>query len=140
MEAELHRLHVFLASFASEADAVAFTEKQWEPEPGEEASDEEYATWEDRNPSWLMRTELGFTYLDSDFVETIWGDGEGRSGVNWRYLASLLDPDDVAECRGAALSGSNTLIIVHERALGGFDFTFRSTPTMIYCGGFRRHG
>lgn len=84
-----------------------------------------------------MRAELGFTYLDGDFVETIWGiDGNGP-GINWHYLASLLDPDDVAKCKDAAPPGSNTLIIIRAQALGGFDFTFRSTPTMTYCGCFR---
>ena len=116
---------------------MAFSQKQWEPEPGEDASDEEYAAWEDRNPSWPMRAEQGFTYLDGDFVETLWRDGEAGQGVNWPYLASLLDADDLARCRHAAGPGSNTLIIIHERALGGFDFTFRSTPAMIYCGCFR---
>jgi hypothetical protein len=140
MAAEDRGFHVFLATFASEAEAVAFSEKQWEPEPGEDASDEEYKAWEDRNPSWPMRAELGFTYLDGDFVETIWrADGES-SGVNWHYLASLLAPDDVAKCRGQAPHGSNTLIIIHTGALGGFDFAFRSTPTMTYCGCFRGRG
>ncbi|NKC52198.1 hypothetical protein HED63_25935 [Ochrobactrum cytisi] len=54
---------------------------------------------EDRNPSWPMRAEQGFTYLDGDFVETIWGTGPTGSEANWGYLASLLDPDDVGRCK-----------------------------------------
>ncbi len=43
MEVEDGHLHIFLAAFPSEADALVFSQKQWEPEPGEDASDEEYA-------------------------------------------------------------------------------------------------
>ncbi|WP_152979937.1 hypothetical protein [Mesorhizobium sp. 1M-11] len=137
----MHRFHIFVATFASEVDAASFTEKQWEPEPGDEASDEEYAAWEGRNPSWPMRAEQGFTYLDGDFVETIWGDGDtGGSDVNWRYLASLVDSDDAARCRDVAPPGSNTLVIIHQQALGGFDISFRSTSTMTYCGCFQARG
>jgi hypothetical protein len=138
MEAEGGHLHFFLAAFPSEADALAFSQKQWEPEPGEDASDEEYAAWEDRNPSWPMRAEQGFTYLDGDFVETMWGTGTTGSEVNWGYLASLLNPDDVGRCQDLAPAGSNTLIVIDGRALGGFDFTFRTTATMTYCGRYRR--
>lgn len=138
MEAEDGHLHIFHAAFASEADAVAFSQKQWEPEPGDEASDGEYAAWEARNPTWPMRAEQGFTYLDGDFVETIWGTGATGAEVNRGYLASLLDPDDAGRCRDLAPAGSNTLIVIDERALGGFDFTFRSTSTMTYCGRYRR--
>lgn len=136
MEAEGGHLHIFLAAFPSEADAVAFSQKQWEPEPGDETSDEEYAAWEARNPSWPMRAEQGFTYLDGDFVETIWGIETAE--VNWGYLGSLLDPDDVGRCQDLAPAGSNTLIVIDERALGGFGFTFRTTASMTYCGRYRR--
>ncbi|MGH6862489.1 MAG: hypothetical protein ACRECY_19775, partial [Phyllobacterium sp.] len=88
--------------------------------------------------SWPMRAEQGFTYLDGDFVETVWGDGETGTGVNWQYLDSLLDPDDVGRCQDLAPAGSNTLIVIDERALGGFDFEFRTTPKMTYCGRYRR--
>lgn len=138
MATEDGHLHIFLAAFGSQADAVAFSQKQWEPEPSEETSDEEYAAWEARNPSWPMRAEQGFTYLDEDFVETIWGTETAGSAVNWSYLASLLEPDDVGRCQDLAPVGSSTLIVIDERALGGFDFMFRSTPSMTYCGRYRR--
>uniref|UniRef100_A0A9E8A401 Uncharacterized protein n=1 Tax=Bosea sp. NBC_00436 TaxID=2969620 RepID=A0A9E8A401_9HYPH len=131
-------LHMFLAALPSQAEAVAFSQKQREPEPGEEISDEEFAGWEARNPSWPMRADQGFTYLDEDFVETIGGrDNRIRSELGL-YLVLLLDPDDVGRCQDLAPQGSNTPIMIDERALGGFELMFRSTPTLTYCDRYRR--
>ncbi|OPA91686.1 hypothetical protein BFW87_18840 [Pseudomonas fluorescens] len=60
--------HLFGANFATEAEAQEFVFEQWEPEPTESASEAEYVSWEDRNPTWKLAEELGF-YMDSDFVE-----------------------------------------------------------------------
>jgi hypothetical protein len=76
-------LHVFAGAFASRDDACMYTEVQWEPEPDSSVSDEDYRAWEDRNPSWRMKADLGDPYLDSDFIETI--DGPDR----FDYLATL---------------------------------------------------
>lgn len=60
--------HLFGANFATESEAQKFVFEQWEPEPPESASEAEYVSWEDRNPTWRLAEELGF-YMDSDFVE-----------------------------------------------------------------------
>ena len=62
--------HLFGANFATEAEAKKFVCEQWEPEPPESASEAEYVSWEERNPTWRLAEELGF-YMDSDFVELI---------------------------------------------------------------------
>lgn len=61
-------VHLFGANFATEAEAQKFVFEQWEPEPPESASEADYVSWEDRNPSWRLAEDLGF-YMDSDFVE-----------------------------------------------------------------------
>lgn len=60
--------HLFGANFATEFEAQKFVFEQWEPEPPESASEAEYVSWEDRNPTWRLAEDLGF-YMDSDFVE-----------------------------------------------------------------------
>ncbi|WHT78156.1 hypothetical protein [Pseudomonas rhodesiae] len=70
MQAGCWPFHLFGANFATEAEAQKFVFEQWEAEPPESASEAEYISWEDRNPTWRLAEELGF-YMDSDFVELI---------------------------------------------------------------------
>jgi hypothetical protein len=63
-----YSFYLFAGTFKNEAEAQEFTFEQWEPEPSPEASDSVYEAWEDRNPTWRLKQELGF-YMDSDFVE-----------------------------------------------------------------------
>src|SRR5690348_10308557 len=108
-------VHVFVGSFANREEACAYTEPQWEPEPDESVSDEEYSAWEERNPIWQMRSELGHPYLDSDFIETI--DGSDR----YEYLARLLtDSDGIDRIRKIAGGEDNILVLIFAEALGGF--------------------
>jgi len=67
-------IHILSGKFASEAHALRYTQEQWEAEPSEGVSDEEYSLWEDRNPSWRLFVELGASHMDSSFVETVYGD------------------------------------------------------------------
>ncbi|MEO6675875.1 MAG: hypothetical protein ABIO21_00745 [Pseudomonas sp.] len=60
--------HLFGANFATETEAHQFVFEQWAPEPPESASEAEYLSWENRNPTWRLAEDLGF-YMDSDFVE-----------------------------------------------------------------------
>lgn len=71
-------MHVFSDYFQNRESACSYTEAQWESEPGANASDEEYAAWEERNPVWPLKDELG-VYLDSDFIETIFGGGRYKN-------------------------------------------------------------
>ncbi|TWU05793.1 hypothetical protein [Stieleria varia] len=123
-------LHVFAGTFLSRNEACLYTEPQWEPEPSDTVSDDEYAAWENRNPSWGFCDDLGDVYLDSDFIETI--DGDER----YSYLASyLVNGSDLGRVR-AANPDANTLLLVFPDAFGGFDSSLRSTPKLTYCGGF----
>src|SRR5215470_17933603 len=66
-------VHVFSGTFGSREKACQYSEQQWErPAPDDSWSEEDYAAWEERNPTWLLRRDLG-TRLDPDFVETIFG-------------------------------------------------------------------
>jgi hypothetical protein len=125
------QLHVFAGSFASREDACLYTEAQWEPEPDDSVSDEEYTAWEDRNPTWCFQDGLGDdVYLDSDFIETI--DGDNR----YEYLAGyLVNSGDLDAVRLAA-GDANILLLVFPDALGGFDAQLKSTSKLTYCGAF----
>jgi hypothetical protein len=78
-----------------------------------------------------MCSDLGGPYLDSDFIETI--DGDGR----YRYLGGLLS-DQSAVDRIRALGGrdANTLVLIFSAALGGFPAEMKSTSRLTYCGEF----
>jgi hypothetical protein len=68
MQDHYYPFHLFGAVFASATEAQQYVFEQWEPEPPEDATDAEYAAWEERNPTWRLAEELEF-YIDSDFVE-----------------------------------------------------------------------
>jgi hypothetical protein len=123
-------VHVFTGRFTNRDAARRYTEAQWEPEPGESASDEEYVAWENRNPVWPMKIDLG-VYLDGDFIETI--DGDRR----YDYLKEmLLDGQAINRIKATAGSGSNILVLIFDEALGGFKSEVKSTPSLTYCGQF----
>lgn len=124
-------VHVFAGSFGSRENACSYTEAMWEPEPDESVSDEEYQAWEDRNPRFPLRADLG-VYLDSAFIETIHGDHR------YRYLQGLLaDQADAESIIQAAGPTSDTLVLIFHDALGGFGSTLKSTPQLVYCGEYR---
>jgi len=138
MQTRSRRLYVFIASFGTEAEALAYCQPHWEQEPDEKASDEDYQAWEDHNPSWPMKRELGDAYLDEDFIETIWAGDDGRASPDWKYLSVRLEAVDVEACKALAPSDGSTLILIDELALGGFDFELSSTSAMTYCGAYRQ--
>jgi hypothetical protein len=126
------RVHVFVGGFAGPEEACAYTEAQWEAEPGDEVSDEEYAAWEDRNPVWPLRYDLG-CYLDSDFLETIVSDDR------YTYLGNmLLDKSDLERIVQVADDRDNSLVLVFQQALGEFDCKMKSTSCLKYCGEYAR--
>jgi hypothetical protein len=123
-------VHVFTGEFETHESACAYTQEQWEDEPEADATDEEYAAWEERNPTWLMKDDLG-VYLDSDFIETIFGDGR------YEYLGEMLaEPDTLQTIRSIAREQCNTLVLIFSTALGGFDAEMKSTSKLQYCGQF----
>jgi hypothetical protein len=129
------RVHVFTGEFAHREAACEYSEAQWEPEPDESISDEEYRRWEDRNPTWQMKSDLGGLYLDSDFIETVMSDE-----VDWyKYLGGYLtEPDAAARVLGGIDPRANTLVSIFEEALGGHPLNspMKSTAKLAYCGYF----
>lgn len=121
-------LHVFVGTFDSREDACRHTERQWEPEPDNGVSDEEYEAWEDRNPTWEMRDELAVD-LESEFIETI--DGYRR----YHYLGEYLQTQDMETVRKQA-ANANTLVLIFPDALQDRNVKLRSTSKLIYCGAF----
>ena len=136
MQTQPRKLHVFIASFETEGQALTYSQPHWKPEPSEEASDEEYQAWEDRNPLWPMKRELGDAELDEDFIETIWAVDDGLTGPDWKYLSGRLETADVEACKAIALSRGSALILIDELGLGGLDFKPSSTSTITYCGSY----
>ena len=126
----IDKLHVFVGKFASRDAACFYSEAQWEPEPDDFVSEDEYAAWEERNPTWGFRDDLGIVYLDSDFIETI--DGSGR----YDYLSSYLVNNGDIDTIRAAVPAANILLLVFPDAFGGVEATLRSTPQLTYCGAF----
>lgn len=122
-------LHVFAGSFPSRDDACLHSEPQWEPEPDDSASDEEYAAWEGRNPAWELRDDLGVG-LDSDFIETI--DGDER----YDYLAGYLVDDSDLDAVRTAAGISSILVLIFADALHDRKAELKSTTRLIYCGAF----
>src|SRR6187200_3270783 len=103
-------VHVFVGRFANTEAARAYTEQQWEPEPDDSASDEEYEAWEDRNPSWKLREDIAPIYLSPDFIETV------TSHDRYEYLAKLLTDSAAAARIHAADGNANTLVLVFSGA------------------------
>jgi hypothetical protein len=122
------KVHAFLGTFESLTHALLYTEAQWEPEPPAEASDDTYRAWEDRNPTWAMRSDLGITYLDGDFIETV---GTERVAYLSEHLAHATDLDLIQACTPP---DANVLVLIFEEALGGFECKLSSTIRLSYCG------
>lgn len=124
-------VHVFVGSFLNRESACMYSEAQWEPEPDESVSDDDYRAWENRNPSWQMRADLKDPYLDGDFIETI--DGADR----YSYLAEMLtEQGAIDRIQAKASDDDNILVLIFSEALGGFAPKLASTPRLKYCGCF----
>lgn len=123
-------VHVFAGQFPSHAEACLYSEGQWEPEPDDSASDEAYEAWENRNPHWQLKNDLGCQYLLSDFVETVYGT------EIFAYLRTLLkDPQAATAIEQQAGPDCNTLVLVFSLAFAEFpEPTLASTPVLRYCG------
>lgn len=132
-------VHVFLCAFAEDDLFRAYAAERWEPEPPADASEAEYQAWEDRNPVWPFRDDLGGPYLDHDFIELIGSDAPAGAAP-FAYLALLLaEPDALAEIEAqsdALPPGPRQLILLFDAALGGFPWSLTSTRRATYCGAF----
>ena len=123
-------LHVFSGNFSSGEEARAYSEEQWEqPAPDDSWSDEAYAAWEDRNPTWTLDDDLDVEYMDSDFIETI------RGGDRLEYLETqLADSNDGSKLRGLIPVEDNTLVLIMSAAFDGKKVSLSSTPKLRYHG------
>jgi len=122
-------VYVFSGEFENIEAAYLYSQPQWEPEPDESVSDEEYAAWEDRNPSHELLKNIG-SYLDEDFIETVY--------LNFQYLSSIgIAASDIAHIK-ENIGEANVLVLVYEQALGGFPLKEKpvSNSSLNYCGQF----
>jgi hypothetical protein len=124
-------VHVFAGSFVSRSDACLYTEEQWEAEPDDSVSDEEYVAWEDRNPVWALRDEIDSDYLSADFIETI--DGERRLDYVKGLLASSSDQENLA---GLVRVDENILVLIFNQAFDGHRASPRSTSKLRFLGSY----
>lgn len=124
------KVYIFSGIFNTIEEACLYSEPQWEPEPKETSSDEEYEIWEDSNPTLQLKRNID-SYLDADFIETV--------HLRYEYLVSLkipaFDIDDVRE----KSAGDNFLVLVYEDALGGFALKKepQSSTQLTYCGVYK---
>lgn len=124
-------VHVFAGNFESRSAACLYSEEQWEPEPDDSVSNDEYAAWEERNPSWPLSDDLGVD-LDPDFIETVRCEGD------YDYLATMLQSkSDLEQIIESAPDDTNTLVLIFRDALHDPKAVrLTSTPRLIYCGEF----
>jgi hypothetical protein len=131
-----YSFHLFAGKFKSEAEAQDFTFEQWEPEPSPEASNSVYEAWEDKNPTWRLKQELGFN-MDFDFVEL---------ATDLTYVSSLIkNADEKAILNKPSYSNYSHYIIVGTNSIYGDLRTTsneevlrapESTATFMYLGKF----
>lgn len=128
-------VHIFTGCFGSEGRARAYCEQQW-PASDHPVHDLAYIVWEDHSSFWPMREELKAGYLDGSFIEMIWSRADGRPGLDWDYLETLLAREDVAQCKAKVASDADTMILIYQEALGGSEFELKTPARITYCGRF----
>ena len=122
------KMYVFAGEVTDRADACLYSEPQWEPEPDDSVSDEEYFAWEARNPVHKLKENID-SYLDSDFIETV--------TIDCDYLSSLnISNKDIEILSEALLPNFNYMVLVFEDALGGAELNSppSSSDVLHYCG------
>ncbi|WP_130537522.1 hypothetical protein [Thiomicrorhabdus indica] len=125
-------VYVFSGEFENIEAACLYSQPQWEPEPDESVSDEEYAAWEDRNPSHELLKNID-SYLDEDFIETV--------DLDFQYLSNIgVAASDIAHIK-ENVGGANVFVLIYGQALGGFPLkeTPVSNSSLTYCGQFKLH-
>ena len=103
------QIHLFGATFASQAAADAFCYGAGDPE----------------TPTLLTR-ELDGAYVDPAEVEVTCGGVEPR-------LREFLDPGEADDVM-LRLGADNSLVILTENAFGGLPYTLDDTETLTYLG------
>ncbi|MPW31482.1 hypothetical protein F9L16_21135 [Agarivorans sp. B2Z047] len=124
------KIYVFSGTFSCIEEACLYSQPQWEPEPDESVSDDEYEKWEDSNPSHQLEKNID-SYLDEDFIETV--------DLNYEYLKSFkLSESDMDKVKEKS-AGDNIFVLVFEDALGGFRLENepKSTSQLNFCGAYK---
>jgi len=119
-------VYVFCGKFEDRETAYLYSEKQWEPEPDESVSDQEYELWEQRNPTHKLKQNID-SYLDTDFIETV--------AIDFNYLSQYLCNESIERIK-TFINNANILVLVFEDALGGFVLKHEpvSNDQLTYCG------
>lgn len=134
-----YAFHLFAGRFADNTEAERFAFEQWEAEPAPDSGAADNQAWEDRNPSWRLKQELGF-YMDSDFVELV------SSQECPQYLESLIHSDaEQQQLRCRVQTGYSHFILVASESIYGDQRSDSSgpnqrkpssTPSLDYLGEF----
>jgi len=103
-------LHIFCGFFENSTEADEYISEQWEPEP-QGVTDEEYAIWEDNNPTWQLEKDLGF-FMDSDFVEPAYDPS---------YIVNLIQSESEKEkfLNSIPTKGKPVFIIISKDGIWG---------------------
>jgi len=101
---------------------------QWEAQLPDSASNKEHEEWQDRNPMWGFRDDVGF-YLDQDFFEVV-------ELSNIDYLKQYLNDGSLNKLKSLNLNDYLELLIVFEKSLGGFNSKMKDVAGAKYLGEF----
>jgi len=128
-------VHVFLGRFLTREAALQYTQEQWQPQPDDSASDDEWTLWEESNPTWQLEEHLGCG-LDSDFIETIdIGQPPSNSpNSGFSYLESFLTQPAAINQIAASLPDATQIVLIFEQAFHVPPSKLQSTSLLTYCG------
>ncbi len=120
-------VYIFSGSFKNIHEASLYSVPQWQPEPDESVSDEEYLEWEERNPTHKLQDHIDSS-LDEDFIETV--------KVDYSYLDCLSISNECQAKIKRVTKNDTFWVLVFENALS--DFKLKQKPTsnsvLHYCG------
>lgn len=120
-------VHVFIGEFKNRHEAISYSQMYWDPEPDDSVSDEEYSEWENNNPKWRLRDDLG-VQLESAFIETITDDA-------LKYLSAILDSDVlVTKIKPTIKDSKPTLVLIYDKALPDGNTRLNNTTKLNYYG------
>ena len=121
------KVYVFAGKFENRDEACLYSQPQWEPEPEETVSDEEYAEWEDRNPIHKLKDSI-CQYLDEDFIETV--------DLSFSYLTGIGVLESKIDEIRMKVGDANYFVLVYRQAMYGDESGIKpiSNATLKFCG------
>ena len=126
-------IFIFSGKFLTREKACLYTEEQWEePKPDDSWSDEAWDAWEERNPSWQMFDDLDVFHMDSDFIETIFGDDKIE------YIkGQLTNDEDRRVVEETIPADADTIVSIMSSAFMDKKVKFQSTDVLTYHGEYK---